>query len=333
MKARHPWGRLTALVCALAALPLVAEAATQPAGAEKAAAVELPQPLTREAIRELVARLSDAEVRELLLAQLDKAAGPAEGGSGEPMATDLASDMDRARTDFGAVLRSWSTLPAALGDAVRRFSEGRGSYHLLLVGVLFAGLLALGWIAERVVRRLLGDVRARLDRGEGRGPGADAGSLVIRAVLELLLLAVFTFTAFAGFLALYQGHGPSRELVVGALIAAVQVRLAILIARFLLAPHAPAQRLLPFDDGTAGILYRGVVGLAWLFGILDVVAFFLQRFGMPREPFILVIISAGSCSPRCSSAWSGAFGVRSRPRSGATDRAPSAACWPTSGPP
>ena len=42
----------------------------------KAAPVELPEPLTREAIRELVARLSDAEVRELLLAQLDKAAAP-----------------------------------------------------------------------------------------------------------------------------------------------------------------------------------------------------------------------------------------------------------------
>ncbi len=287
MKARHPWGRLTVLVCALAALPLVGDAAAQPAGSEKAAAVELPQPLTRDAIRELVARLSDAEVRELLLSQLDKAAGPADGGSGAPMETDLASDMDRARTEFGAVLRSWRVLPAALGDAVRRFSEGRTSYHLLIVAVLFAGILALGWIAERVVRWLLGDVRARLDAAGG--PGVDAGSLVIRVVLELLLLAVFAFTAFAAFLAIYQGHGPSRELIVKALLVAIEVRLAILIARFLLAPHAPAQRLLPFDDATAGILYRGVVGLAWLFGILDVVAFFFQRFGMPREPFILMI--------------------------------------------
>jgi small-conductance mechanosensitive channel len=290
MNARHPWGRLAVLVCALAALPLVGDAATQPAGSEKAAAVELPKPLTRDAIRELVARLSDAEVRQLLLSQLDKAAGPANGGPDAPMAADLAGDMDRARTEFGAVLRSWRVLPAALGDAVRRFSEGRSSYHLLLVSVLFAGILALGWIAERVARWLLGDVRARLDRGEGGVPGMDAGSLVIQVVLEILLLAVFAFTAFAAFLALYQGHGPSRELIVGALIAAVQVRFAILIARFLLAPHAAAQRLLPFDDATAGILYRGVVALAWLYGILDVVAFFLQRFGMPREPYILVMI-------------------------------------------
>jgi moderate conductance mechanosensitive channel len=288
MKARHPWGRLAALVCALSILPLIAEAATQPAGSEKVAAVELPQPLTRETIRELVARLSDAEVRELLLAQLDKAAGPPDGEPGAPVAAGLASEMHRAWTDFGAVLRSWRALPAALGETVRRFSEGRGPYHLLLIGVLFAGMLALGWIAERVGRWLLGDALTHLHRGEGNGPGV--GSLVVRAVLELLLLAVFAFTAVAAFLAAYQGHGPSRELIVSALLAAVQVRLAILIARFLLAPHARAERLLPFDDATARVLYRGVVSLAWLYGLLDVLGFFLQRFGMPREPFVLVII-------------------------------------------
>jgi moderate conductance mechanosensitive channel len=288
MKARHLWGWLAALVCALSVLPLVVEA--QLTGSEKVAAVELPEPLTREAIRELVARLSDAEVRELLLTQLDKAAGPAPGGPGAPMAAGLASDMDRARTELGSVLRSWRVLPAALRETVRRFSEGRGSYHLLLVAVLFAGMLVLGWVAERVVRWLLGDVRSRLDRGEGGGLEVDAGSLVIRAVLELLFLAVFAFTAFAAFLAVYQGHGPSRELIVSALLAAIQVRLAIQITRFLLAPHAPAERLLPFDDATARVLYRGVVSLAWLYGFLDVLAFFLQRFAMPQEPLVLMVI-------------------------------------------
>ena len=74
MNASRPWSRLAALVCVLALLPAVVAAAAQPAGSEKPASVKLPEPLTREAIRELVARLSDAEVRELLLAQLDKAA-------------------------------------------------------------------------------------------------------------------------------------------------------------------------------------------------------------------------------------------------------------------
>ena len=74
------------------------------------------------------------------------------------------------------------------------------------------------------------------------------------------------------------------------LVAAVQVRLFILIAHLLLAPYASAQRLLPFDDASAGVLFRGVVALAWLWGFLDVLAFFLQRFGMAREPFLLLML-------------------------------------------
>jgi hypothetical protein len=51
MKGRLPWGRLAVLVCVLWILPLVAAAATPPAGSEKAASVELSEPLTRDAIR------------------------------------------------------------------------------------------------------------------------------------------------------------------------------------------------------------------------------------------------------------------------------------------
>jgi small-conductance mechanosensitive channel len=143
-----------------------------------------------------------------------------------------------------------------------------------------------------VVGRLLADVRARVQRNLHAVPGEDAGSPGLRAVLDVLGLGVFVVVAFATFLAVYQGHERSRELVLAALLATVQVRLAILAARWLLAPGAPGERLLPFDDVAAGVLYRGVVGLAWLFGVLDVLAFFLQRFGMPREPQLLVITLA-----------------------------------------
>jgi small-conductance mechanosensitive channel len=264
-----------------------AVAADKPA---KEKAVELPEPLTREAIRELVSRLSDAEVRALLLTQLDKAAAPAGAAADESMAAGLAGDMDRARTGIGAVLRSWPLLPAAFGDAVRRFSEGRERYHLLLVGALFAVMLVLAWTVERVAGWLLAGVRARLDRGPDEGAGGDAGSVLIRVVLDLVLLAVFVITSFAIFLAVYQGHGPSRELIVRAILTIAMARLAILIARVLLAPHATAQRLLPFDDATARVLYRGMVGLAWVWVVLDLSAFFAERFGMAREPVLLVLL-------------------------------------------
>ena len=84
MTTRRPWGRLVILAVALSTLAVVALPALEAVGAEKA--VKLPDPLTKEAIRELVSRLSDAEVRELLLAQLDKAAAPADAKADGSMA-------------------------------------------------------------------------------------------------------------------------------------------------------------------------------------------------------------------------------------------------------
>ena len=103
MKAGRAWSRLAALLWMLSFLPLAATAATQPGASDKGA-VELPQPLTRDAIRELVARLSDEEVRKLLLAQLDKAAAP-DAASPHPtsMAAGLAGDVDRTRSELGAM--------------------------------------------------------------------------------------------------------------------------------------------------------------------------------------------------------------------------------------
>ena len=65
-------GLLAAACAALAAFPAAAQT-----HATKAKATALPEPLTHESVRELVSRLSDEEVRRLLLDQLDRAAAPA----------------------------------------------------------------------------------------------------------------------------------------------------------------------------------------------------------------------------------------------------------------
>ena len=265
---------------------MAAAAASKSGGSKKG--VELPEPLTKDAIRELVSRLSDEEVRDLLLAQLDKAAAPPPSQAAGTMAGGLAGDMDRTRAGLGAMLRAAPGVPAELAAAVGRYSEGRTSYQLLIVAVLFVVLLALGRVAERLVARLLGDVRRRLE-SHAESSGVEIGGLIVRVVLDLFLLAVFVATVIAGFLTLYQGHVPTRELIVAALLTTIQVRLAILAARFLLAPRRPALRLLHFDDASAGALYGGVVVLAWLYGILDVLGFFLVRFEVPREPYLLVM--------------------------------------------
>ena len=62
-----------------------------------AAVPALPEPLTKEAVRELVSRLSDDEVRRLLLDQLDRAAAaePVTSKAGKGMSRDLAADYGK----------------------------------------------------------------------------------------------------------------------------------------------------------------------------------------------------------------------------------------------
>ncbi len=250
----------------------------------------LPEPLTREAIRDLVARLSDAEVRQLLVAQLDKVAAPAtaqpEAGMSAAM---MASHTDRVRARVGAVLRAAPAVPGELRAAVGRYSAGGRSGQLAIVCGFFAVLLAIGGLVEWLIGRLLADVRRRLGAGGDGSFGAQAGRVLLRLLLDLLLLLVFVATVVGAFLILYQGHGPSRELFIALLVATVQVRVVIIVACLLLAPRAPDQRLLPFADAGARGLYRGVVGLAVLYGLIQVLTGFMDRWGVSPDARLFVI--------------------------------------------
>jgi small-conductance mechanosensitive channel len=288
MNQDRSWRGFGILVGMLLLLPLAAWGASPPAEADKAP--KLPDPLTRESIRELVARLSDDEVRQLLLAQLDKAAAPAAAAPapGGSMATDLAGDMDRARSELGAIARAIPRLPSDVAAAVSRYSEGRSPFHILLIAVGFGVMLAVGFLAERLMRWLLDGLGGRLGQSRGAPPAAASARGLRGIVVDLLGLAVFAGAAFATFLAVYQGHQPSRELIVSALLAVLVARLAVMIARRLLAPGRPAERALPFDDASAAKLYRGVVVLAWFYAVFDVVLPFLRRWEVPPESMLAV---------------------------------------------
>jgi small-conductance mechanosensitive channel len=247
--------------------------------------------LTREAIRELVARLSDQEVRQLLLAQLDKAAAPAAQSGGDMSAASMARDTDRLRARLGEVLQAVPRVPGELGAAIARFSAGGryGHRQFPVACVFFVALLAIGGLVERFIARLLAPVRRGLEAGEGETFGAQVGRVLLRLTLDLLLLLVFLATVVGVFLLLYQGHQPSRELFLALLGATVQVRLALLLARLLLAPRAPALRLLPFDDAAARGLSRGLRALALLYGLATVLAGFLHRWGVPPDAGLAVL--------------------------------------------
>jgi small-conductance mechanosensitive channel len=133
---------------------------------------------------------------------------------------------------------------------------------------LLLAFLAVGLVAERLFERGVRGLRRSLEESQAGGLGARLGRLVLRLALDLLGVVVFAGSVLVLFLALYQGHLPTRRLVLAYLVALVLTRLVALVSGLLLAPGAPSRRLLPFGDAAARRLHTGVVRWAavWAFG-------------------------------------------------------------------
>ncbi len=296
MKRFHPLTRLCAPIIAalLLATGSLGAAAKDAAPATAPAPAAASAPLSKEAVREMVSRLSDEEVRRLLIEQLDRAAAPAasggEGMSGMVGAMDARSAVVRKRAGevFGAV----TALPDALRHVLGRLTDERGLVHLLeIVGGILAMLL-VGWLVEKGFRGLVRAPLERVHKGLGTSFGAQAARITLNVLLEAIALLVFYAGALGLFFALWQGHAATRVIVFLTLHAVIAYRAVVTVSRILLAPREPALRLLPFDDAAARRLHAGVVRFVLLYVILigGVIAF--EQLGVQREVSELLLIVA-----------------------------------------
>jgi len=292
------WG-LAAALAAAASLPSGVLAKAQDGkAADQAEQKEqkLPEPLTKEAIRELAARLTDAEVRQLLIQQLDRAAAPAKAKPDDMggMVMSMEKDAQVARQRAGELLQALAQLPETLRAVHERLTEGRPSDHLSIVATILAGTLVLAYLVERLYRLVVRRQRLRLDERHGEGFAAHSARNLLRFLYDLVGIAVFGGAALAMFYALYQGHEPTRLLVLTVIGAAVLFRLTVLGSRFLLEPRAPALRLLPFADAAARRIHAGVLQVAVLYlaGIFP--AFLLVRLGASVETAQALGLSVGA---------------------------------------
>jgi small-conductance mechanosensitive channel len=242
-----------------------AEAAGEPASI---AAFDKLTPQERLA---LLARLSDAQVRELLLRELQARAGAS--GATEPQAR-LASTESLAaniRQNLADILEQAGDLPTVIPFALTRLADGDDTAKLLAILASTLFMLAGGVFAEWFFRRATRAARRRSEFGSG----AKLGRLSLRLLLDLLALAIFALAASACFGFTYYGLkvGRSETSLTFALVylgALMIVRLASALARFLLAPNAPALRLVAVSDDSASYLHRWMIAITALtsFGFL-----------------------------------------------------------------
>jgi hypothetical protein len=182
-------------------------AASDPAAS--AAAAKLEQPLTPEAVRELVSRLSDQEVRKLLIDQLDRnashpAAAAAPGGApGTEMGMmgtmgESAGQWRRRAAEIGAAILA---LPASTASVIGNLRALDPARPPLSLAAILAAMLVAGAVAEVAWRRVTRGWRARHSEVRNDGFFADALRRGTGLLIDVLGLAAFAAGALAPFFA------------------------------------------------------------------------------------------------------------------------------------
>lgn len=251
-------GVLVAL--ALVMLP-IAPARAQESGGSTAT---LPDPLTPDAIQALVSRLSDREVRDLLLQELDARAEATttEAVAQPSLANRIAQPL---RIAAERIVQSAATAPeksAALAAALDNYFQSLGSAGTLQLAAALAAALVVGIAIDRAYARRMG-ARAAMGPASSSDAPAIPSSIPFQA-RRLLRDAGGALLALAVAAAMLGIWLPERETGVAMSVVLWLVffpRLAWVVLHFFLSPDRPDQRLLVTDDWTARALTRYLVGL------------------------------------------------------------------------
>ncbi|MGI9493837.1 MAG: mechanosensitive ion channel domain-containing protein [Geminicoccaceae bacterium] len=231
------------------------------------------EPLTLETINALVSRLSDTEVRALLLERLDAVAANNSQADGVDIAGSMHSLQGKAdliRTRYAGLIGAVTEVPSVFPRALESLRDNRPASFFFWLIAAFALMMLVGWLAEFLFNRATGRARQSIIDAEPQSLGSKVGLLSARLGLDLAGLLIFLAAAVATFFVFYQGHELTRVTVMTYVAAVGAVRLFNLFARFLLSPNVPALRVDRMSDEDARFLYRGSAAAASIaaFGFL-----------------------------------------------------------------
>lgn len=251
-------------------------------GDDTGAAIALPDPLTPEAIEALVARMSDTEVRNMLLDQLDAVASKSDSAdtpSQGPLA-ELIGISERLYADVVDAVQKIPLLVSGQIKSLANFSENYGGLGGLVVlfGLIILAL-AVGYAVERLV---IFATRSR------QGADADGEEKTLRAALTFLfrrfvreLIGLVGF--YIGLRIVGQFFLTEHQRVFAGPFVFYLIwipRLTAAFSRLVLAPRRPDLRLVNVSDHWAKYLHRNMIGLILLVSFTVFIVNFNIRNGV-----------------------------------------------------
>ena len=221
-----------------------------------------------EAVRELVSRLSDTEVRLLLLERLD-AVAQEQADNESSNEFNLLSQITTIVPS--SVLRAVNLFPTMISgqyQIFRLFFESLGPNGLLKLFLAFLIAICAGLLIEFFVRALTRKWRATVDESVSSKHSLQETLklLSLRFLLDLSgLLAFIILTQIV----LRHLTDPSAQFIMHHVLWNLILipRLFSVVLRFVLAPKRPDLRLIHTTDSSAAFLHRHLVSMAFLIGL------------------------------------------------------------------
>lgn len=243
---------------------------------EQATADSLKSATNPQEVDAVLARLSDAEIRDLVRTELSKTIVEKQAESVEKAGFYSrfrqwlhAIDSKGDDVEVGAVtlLGHLRYIPAEMFSILSKVGDGTfgrfllNSFLILLaVGIGFGGEKLFRKITETTLLQM-----PQLDSGQDHGMNKMWAAIV--AILPpIVYLVAFVFIAILGFLLTGLDYQPARAAFM-ALVGTIAIgRATTLVSQFLCAPSVPALRLFPLEEQVAAALHKGMRFFGWYLG-------------------------------------------------------------------
>ena len=266
--------------------------------------VQVPENMAPEEVDAFLAGISDEKTRQILAAKLkQEAAGNASPGDtvnvegGEDEAGHRFHDLTlRASLVLDQIVSFFSE---EREDAVKwdtivsRLSGGRGTGHILLIVVIGLGIIACGIGADRLVRRLTGNLREQILTSVTLGRLQQAGRFITRLLLNALGIAAYIIATFILIILIFKQEDAGYWIVSTLLVSSYYVAVIMFAARIIMAPATPALRLLPLQDRDAKFLYHWIVQISLVAAVFVTCGIIFLNAGRSEALYNLFFILSG----------------------------------------
>lgn len=259
------------------------------------AAPTISQPLSKDQIDDIVARMSDEEVRQLLLQQLSKTAAAEDKEAEEKAIIEhFQAGLTRAEISIAAAFEGLGEVHRVPSRIWSRISEGSDTSTLVILLKILL-FFAIGFVIEQLFRRL------KLNVGEHTAPDTMLRFKIrmklalIRAAVDLIAIIIFIMATVTAWLISDLPTANSNFLFTTLLSATVILRLVGVALRTVLAPKVSWLRLVNLNDNLAQDAYTKLMILTALVAfVLWALREIISHFGMgsATEHSVSLITSA-----------------------------------------